>query len=258
MNNTLIQKLGCADVYRTYVLLLIADKSTLTTDTTIDQLASFVGESKSNYKGNRKTKSFNDKLRDTGEVTIQEKNSGRKDRTWTDYIFSPVTYENYRRISREFYDSYNKTLDLKLRGFILKLFSAAEPHSHTITLPVRRMKELIHMGHDTISRYIEQLRDMDLLDEVGDSIILKTKGLLIDLPKDKYVEEVKAVFEHMIAFNESRGKPISRECMIYKKYKEKNFEGVKNMHAFMKSLSSGLVGRKQEIKDKEELPVLYL
>ncbi len=50
MNNTLIQKLGCADVYRTYVLLLIADKSTLTTDTTIDQLASFVGESKSNYK----------------------------------------------------------------------------------------------------------------------------------------------------------------------------------------------------------------
>lgn len=258
MNNTLIQKLGCADVYRTYVLLLIADKSTLTTDTTIDQLASFVGESKSNYKGNRKTKSFNDKLRDTGEVTIQEKNSGRKDRTWTDYIFSPVTYENYRRISREFYDSYNDTLDLKLRGFILKLFSAAEPHSHTITLPVRRMKELIHMGHDTISRYIEQLRDMDLLDEVGDSIILKTKGLLIDLPKDKYVEEVKAVFEHMIAFNESRGKPISRECMIYKKYKEKNFEGVKNMHAFMKSLSSGLVGKKQEIKDKEELPDLYL
>lgn len=138
------------------------------------------------------------------------------------------------------------------------MFSAAEPHSHTITLPVRRMKELIHMGHDTISRYIEQLRDMDLLDEVGDSIILKAKGLLIDLPKDKYVEEVKAVFEHMIAFNESRGNPISRECMIYKKYKENNFEGVKDMHALMKSLSNGLVGRKQEVKDKEELPDLFL
>lgn len=73
INNTLIQKLGCADVYRTYVLLLIADKSTLTTDTTIEELASFVDESKFNYKGNRKTKSFNDKLRDTGEVTIQER-----------------------------------------------------------------------------------------------------------------------------------------------------------------------------------------
>ena len=157
MNNTLIQKLGCADVYRTYVLLLIADKSTLTTDTTIEELASFVGESKSNYKGNKKTKSFNDKLRDTGEVTIQEKNSGRKDRTWTDYIFSPVTYGNYRRISREFYDSYNDTLDLKLKGFILKLFSAAEPHSHTITLPMRKLEKLIHMGHDTINKYIDPL-----------------------------------------------------------------------------------------------------
>ena len=96
---------------------------------------------------------------------------------------------------------------------------------------------------------------MDLLDEVGDSIILKAKGLLIDLPKDKYVEEVKADFEHMIAFNESRGNPISRECMIYKKYKENNFE---DMHALMKSLSSGLVGRKQEVKEKEELPDLFL
>lgn len=167
-------------------------------------------------------------------------------------------YYIYRRISREFYDSYNSTLDLKLRGFILKLFSAAEPHSHTITLSVRKLKELIHMGHGTISNYIEQLRDMDLLDEVGDSIILKAKGLLIDLPKDKYVEEVKADFEHMIAFNESRGNPISRECMIYKKYKENNFEEVKDMHALMKSLSSGLVGRKQEVKDKEELTDLFL
>ena len=92
INNTLIQKLGCADVYRTYVLLLIADKSTLTTDTTIEELASFVDESKFNYKGNRKTKSFNDKLRDTGEVTIQEKNSGKKDRTWTDYQCCPKRF----------------------------------------------------------------------------------------------------------------------------------------------------------------------
>ena len=255
MSNNLIQKLGCADVYRTYVLLLTADKYTLTTDTTIDQLASFVGDKPANYNGGKNSKTFNDKLRATGEVAIQNKDSGR---TWTDYIFSPVSFGHYRRIDREFYDSYNNTLDLKLRGFILKLFCVAAPHSHTITLSVRKLKELIHMGHGTISNYIELLRDMDLLDEVGDSIILKAKGLIIDLPKDKYVEEVKAVFEHMIAFNESRGNPISRECMIYKKYKENNFEGVKNMHALMKSLSSGLVGRKQEVKDKEELPDLYL
>lgn len=256
MSNNLIHELGCADVYRTYVLLLTADKNTLTTNTSIDQLALFVGDKPANYKGGKSSKSFNDKLRATGEVYIKNKDSGRNDRTWTDYIFSPVSFGHYRRISREFYDSYNNILDLKLRGFILKLFSAAEPHSHTITLSVRKLKELIHMGHDTISSYIDQLKAMDLLDEVGDLIILKAKGLIIDLPKDKYVEEVKANFEHMIAFNESKGNPISRECMIYKKYKENNFEGVKNMHAFMKSIECGYVGKKKEVKKEKVLIIL--
>lgn len=73
MSNNLIQKLGCADVYRTYVLLLTADKNTLITDTTIDQLASFVGDKPANYKGGKSSKSFNDKLRATGEVTIQKR-----------------------------------------------------------------------------------------------------------------------------------------------------------------------------------------
>ena len=71
MSNNLIQKLGCADVYRTYVLLLTADKYMLTTDTTIDQLTSFVGEKPANYKGGKSSKSFNDKLRATGEVRIR-------------------------------------------------------------------------------------------------------------------------------------------------------------------------------------------
>lgn len=73
MSNNLIQKLGCADVYRTYVLLLTADKYMLTTDTTIDQLASFVGDKPANYKSGKSSKSFNDKLRATGEVTIQKR-----------------------------------------------------------------------------------------------------------------------------------------------------------------------------------------
>ena len=250
MSNNLIQKLGCADVYRTYVLLLTADKYMLTTDTTIDQLASFVGDKPANYNGGKSSKSFNDKLRATREVSIQNKDSGRNDRTWTDYKFSPVSFGHYRRIDREFYDSYKK-VNLKLKGFILKLFSAAEPHSHTVTLSVRKLKELIHMGHGTIFSYIDQLKELDLLDEVGDTIILKVKGLIIDLPKDKYVEEVKATFEHMIAFNESNGNPLSRECIIYKKYKENDFKGVKNIHSFMKSLQNGLIGRKQVANDIE-------
>ena len=69
MSNNLIQKLGCADVYRTYVLLLTADKNTLITDTTIDQLASFVGDKPANYKGGKSSKSFNDKLMEASLFT---------------------------------------------------------------------------------------------------------------------------------------------------------------------------------------------
>ena len=168
------------------------------------------------------------------------------------YRFNQVEPGNYRRIGREFYDTYN-TLDLKLRGFILKLFSVTEPHSHVIKLSsIRKLKELIHMGHSTISRYIEQLKDLDLLDEIGDCLILKVKGLIIDQPKDKQVKKLIAMFDHMIDFNESNNKPLSRECMIYKKYKENGFKDVKNIHAFMKSIQAGTVGRKRPVK--EDIP----
>ena len=172
MSNNLIQNLNCSDVYKTYTLLLTADKDSLETNTTLKQLAGFVGEELDNYKKSKSTLSFNDKLRATGEVVIRDIDSKRKDRHWTIYRFNQVEPGNYRRIGREFYDTYN-TLDLKLRGFILKLFSVTEPHSYVIKLSsIRKLKELIHMGHNTIGRYIEQLKDLDLLVE---NLILNTK-----------------------------------------------------------------------------------
>ena len=252
MSNNLIQNLNCSDVYRTYTLLLTADKDSLETNTTLEQLAGFVGEELDNYKKSKSTLSFNDKLRATGEVVIRDIDSKRKDRHWTIYRFNQVEPGNYRRIGREFYDTYN-TLDLKLRGFILKLFSVTEPHSYVIKLSsIRKLKELIHMGHNTIGRYIEQLKDLDLLDEVADCLILKVKGLIIDQPKDKQVEELTAIFDHIIEVNEGNNKPLSRECIIYKRYKENGFKDVKNMHSLMKSLATGTVGRKRPVK--EDIP----
>lgn len=252
MSNNLIQNLNCSDVYRTYTLLLTADKDSLETNTTLKQLAGFVGEELDNYKKSKSTLSFNDKLRATGEVVIRDIDSKQKDRHWTMYRFNQVELGNYRRIGREFYDTYN-TLDLKLRGFILKLFSVTEPHSHVIKLSsIRKLEKRIHMGHDAIGRYIEQLKDLDLLDEIGDCLILKVKGLIIDQPKDKQVKKLIAMFDHMIEFNEGNNKPLSRECMIYKKYKENGFKDVKNIHAFMKSIQAGTVGRKRPVK--EDIP----
>ena len=107
MSNNLIQNLNCSDVYRTYTLLLTADKDSLETNTTLKQLAGFVGEELDNYKKSKSTLSFNDKLRATGEVVIRDIDSKQKDRHWTMYRFNQVEPGNYRRIGREFYDTYH-------------------------------------------------------------------------------------------------------------------------------------------------------
>lgn len=91
-------------MYRTYTLLLTADKDSLETNTTLKQLAGFVGEELDNYKKSKSTLSFNDKLRATGEVVIRDIDSKQKDRHWTMYRFNQVEPGNYRRIGREFYD----------------------------------------------------------------------------------------------------------------------------------------------------------
>ena len=58
--------------------------------------------------------------------------------------------------------------------------------------------------------------------------------------------------KHRFRFNEGNNKPLSRECMIYKKYKENGFKDVRNIHAFMKSIQAGTVGRKRPVK--EDIP----
>ena len=79
MSNNLIQNLNCSDVYRAYTLLLTADKDSLETNTTLKQLAGFVGEELDNYKKSKSTLSFNDKLRATGEVVIRDIDSKQKE-----------------------------------------------------------------------------------------------------------------------------------------------------------------------------------
>ena len=85
LNNNLVQSLGCSDAYRAYVLALTTDKKTLETDTTIEQLATFVGESSSNYIKGSRNKSFNDKLKATNEVTIIPFKANGRDRN--KYVF---------------------------------------------------------------------------------------------------------------------------------------------------------------------------
>ncbi len=253
LNNYLVQSLGCSDVYRVFILSLTADKRELTTDTTIDQLAMMVGESSSNYSNGKKSKSFNDKLRETGEVTLEPFTQNKKSRIR--YRFNPPVRFKYRRIGRKFHDEY-KHLDRKLLGFILKLFSATEPYSCLIKLSKRKLEKVIKMGHSTISNYTSQLIELNLLEETENGMLLKVKGLILDIPISEKTKEDIEVYERILKNREETNSPLPRSAAIYKKYKDNDFRDVKNMNAFMRSISSGLVGRKKPKKKEKVLIIL--
>lgn len=257
LNNALVQSLGCSDAYRAYVLSLTTDKRTLETDTTVDQLALFVGESSNNYKGGSRSRSFNDKLKATNEVTLIPFRANGHDRNR--YMFNQPTYGSYRRISRLFYDKWNHCLRKELLGFILKLFSVAEPHSYLITKSIRQLERLIHMGHATIKKYMKQLEELGLLQPIEDAWLLKVDGLIIDEPGQKKIKELILSLDNTLASHLDSNAPLPRYLKAYQFYKNKNFEGVDNLGNLLITFSYGMVRYpKKQKEDKQSYPEIIL
>lgn len=257
LNNVLVQSLGCTDAYRAYVLALTTDKRMLDTDTTIEQLAFFVGESSDNYKSGSRNKSFNDKLKATNEVTLMPFRANGHDRNR--YIFNQPTYGEYRRIGRVFYDKWNHHPQKELLGFILKLFSVAEPHSYLITKSVRQLEKLIHMGHNTITKYMGQLEELGLLQPIEDGWLLKVDGLILDQPGQKRIKELILSLDSTLASHSNSKDPLPRYLRAYQFYKDKNFEGVKNLENLLITLSYGMAKYpKRQKKDEQSYPDIIL
>lgn len=255
LNNALVQNLGCSDAYRAYVLALTSDKKMLETDTTIEQLATFVGESSNNYKGGSRNKSFNDKLKATNEVTLVPSRANGRDRN--KYVFNQPPYGGYRRISRQFYDKWNHLPQKELLGFILKLFSVAEPHSFLINKSVRQLEKLIHMGHTTIKKYMEQLKDLGLLQPIEDGWELKVEGLITDQPGQKRIKELIDSLDMSLASYENSKELMPAYLRTYLFYRDKNFEGVKNLGNLLITLSYGMTKYPKK-KEKQTYPDIIL
>lgn len=255
LNNALVQKLGCADAYRAYVLALTTDKRTLETDTTIEQLATFVNESPNNYKGGSRSMSFNDKLKASQEVTLIPFRANGHNRNR--YVFNQPSYGAYRRIGREFYDKWNHLPQKELLGFILKLFSATEPHSNLVTKSVRQLEKLIHMGHSTINKYMVQLEELGLLQPIEDGWQIKLEGLIIDQPGQKRIKELMDSLESSVASYDGPKELMPRYLKTYLFYKSKNFEGVNNLGNLLTILSYGMA-RYPKRKEKQTYPDIIL
>lgn len=243
VNNEAAFKLNCSDVYRFYVLSLTADKTTLQTDTTLEQLATFIGEKVTAYKGNSKSNSFTDRLRESGEVKIETTydKSINSDKTVSrnTYTFKSPVINQYRRISRSLIEL---DLSIKLKGYIIKLFSITNPHSYIIEKSQNELAKLLKMDKQTIKKYNEELINAGFLENTEKGLLLKIDSLIIDKP-NRIPKEVQAIFnafDQIIKSKIDNEIELSKSEAIYLSAKKDNFEQIYDLRGWSIWLVSGV------------------
>lgn len=270
--NSLIQSevFSAADVYRIFVLSLTADKITGITDTTIKQLAGFVGESESNYENKN---SFTDKLRASQDVEVRTISIPGTIITSpikrNQYKFRlPVEPEPFRMIHREFYDV---ELDHKIKGYLIRLFSVAHTNTMFIGYSQRQLEKLLHMSAHTIRSYNKILVERGLIVELKNGLLLTCPGIIPIEKRTKATKEILASYNELLTksillYNESHTDQISidslsvedikklnldRSVSTYAYYFKDDFSKVKNINSLALFVTTGVAYKSKLEEDSD-------
>ncbi len=184
INCSIASQLSSPDMYRYFVLSLTAKRDD-TTDTTLKQLADFVGEKESAYhsgnSGKNKKLSLNDRFRNSG--AFKNIILSKKEKSRNLYVFPKVEKGNYRRIKKEF---RNLDLAIKLKGYLLQLFCLTDLHSLLVARSKNNIAKTLHMANSTVTSYNQILIEEDLLEETKEGFKLKLNAhFIIDEPKNQ-------------------------------------------------------------------------
>ncbi len=116
------------------------------------------------------------------------------------------------------------------------------------------------MTPKTINEYIKRLKKTELVEAEKDILMLKVEGLLLDMPKDTFVEETIAKYNQQIEIRKRKRIVLTKQQLIYTKAKADNFINIRNMHSFLSALEMGKIGKaKQPVTEEpRELPVIIL
>lgn len=259
MNISAAYTLSCPDLYRFFVLSLTTDKKTLKTDTTLDQLASFVGESRRNYDSGKINTALTDRLAESGEVKIEHIRAKslkeNKEVNRIIYTFKEAIPTKYRRISRDF---INLDLSIKLKGYLLKLFALADAHSYHISYSATAIAKEFKMAKVTVSKYNNELINKGFLSLNGTGFDLHIESFLIDMPKGQSVEVELLIqkVENVISIMKESDVQLPRSYMQYLAAKKDNFKKIRNMEYFMNYVISGVPYKSKE--DSEPIEDIYL
>lgn len=272
LSNILVSKLGCSDVYRAYVLSLTTDKVNNTTDTTLEQLAGFIGEKVTAYNGNSKSKSFNNTLKDTQLVTITSKmkQSIKSDKKVTRNTYTFINTSTFRMIGVEF---YHLDLDIKLKGYLLKLFSIANVNTLEINISANKVYEKIKVSKATQKKYNDILVEKGLLVKTDNGYILQVEGFNRIEKRIQATEKTMKILKnhsdiiishlqkHNLEFNRKNlrfclDKGLDRHSFMLGIYMLKDFKGVTDINRLVDDIISGACDadckKRKEKADKEK------
>ncbi len=243
MNISAAYSLNCADLYRFFILSLTADKDTFKTDTTLDQLANFVGESRRNYDSGKISTSFTDRLIKSNEVELEyiRTKSLKDNREVKRIIYTfkkPIPYK-YRRIGRDF---MNLDLNIKLKGYLLKLFALANTHSLDVEYSVSAISRELKMAKATVNKYNNELIEKGLLSLDGNKFVLHIESFLIDMPRGQTVKTELLIqqVENVISIIKESKLPLPKSYMQYLAAKKNKFKDIRNMEYFMSYVIAGV------------------
>lgn len=245
MNNSLIAHFSCPDVYRLYVLSLTTDRE-LKTDTTLDQLANFIGEKASAYNGGKSGKynvlSFTDRIRGSGDVIVETERRSSLDGTKSVqrniYKFKQPIPTKYTRLTKGL---FFLDLDIKLKGYVIKLFSITKQQTYLIDKSLREMETLLKMSKNTIKKYNDILEKEGLLETTSEGLLLKIDSLIIDSPNnDDKAKKMLSDFNAIITFKQDQGIQLNKQEIIYLRAKKDDFKEIKNLESWSYWLISGV------------------
>ncbi len=264
VSNTLIEKLGCSNVYRAYVLAATTNKEGKT-DTTIEQLAEFCDETPNNYTNCKLGKSFAESLKGTGVVSYETTRAkalatgGFVKRT--NYSFQDTRL--FRVIGLEF---YALNLDIKLKGYLLKLFSMANTVSLCLEKSANEIYKVVGVSAATQKKYNAELETKGLL-------VKTSKGYRLNVPgfsqvakkamnaKTKAIVKAHIEIVKMFAANYNKQNPknpvhnattenlerlrkagLNSQSFIVARYYVSNWANVTDINALVESIVMGTCG----------------
>lgn len=220
MPNYIAKILNSADTYR-YVALTFSPLKNGYTNSTFKQIAEYIDPI--NPEPESTVRSFANRLKKAihknGEPlllineNIRDENGNRRN-----HYYIPQVNENFRMIKDEF---RYLPLDIKLKGFILQLFSITINNTLQVKFSIAKISKEVNVSRPAATKYMKELIELGFVKEIEGGYELDGRYFKMGkTPQEKEIEEIKKIADTSIYLKEAFDKIDWSKISAPKKYWE--------------------------------------